>query len=158
EGLDLKVMSDYPDRKWDGHFTYPTLLTGTSDPGFEVARALGPSIDHFIASELQKKVALPFPSLYLGVNTYGPGTSWRGAGQANTPETSAQRLFERLFSSPSVPAETVNTALLTRRSILDYLGADLEAFGRSMGSDDRLRIQAHLTSVRELEQRVAHEL
>lgn len=158
EGLDLKVMSDYPDRKWDGHFTYPTLLTGTADPGFEVARALGPSIDHFIAAELQKKVALPFPSLYLGVNTYGPGTSWRGEGQANTPETSAQRLFERLFSSPSVPAETVNTALLTRRSILDYLGSDLEAFGRHMGTDDRARLEAHLTSVRELEQRIAQEL
>src|SRR5262249_21936414 len=48
EGLDCKVMSDYPDRKWDGHFTYPTLLTGTADPGFENTRALGPSIDQFI--------------------------------------------------------------------------------------------------------------
>lgn len=158
EGLDLKVMSDYPDRKWDGHFTYPTLLTGTADPGFEVARALGPSIDHFISSELQKRVTLPFPSLYLGVNTFGPGTSWRAEGQANTPETSATRLFERLFSSPSVPAETVNTTLLARKSILDYLGADLEAFGKHMGTDDRARIQAHLTSVRELEQRISQEL
>ena len=38
-----------------------------------------------------------------------------------------------------------------RASILDYLEGDLDRFSKSLGTSDRARIDAHLTSIRELE-------
>ncbi len=38
-----------------------------------------------------------------------------------------------------------------RKSILDFLGSDLTGFGARLGTDDRLKIQAHLDSIRQLE-------
>lgn len=156
EGFDLKVMSDYPDRKWDGHFTYPTLLTGTADPGFEVRNALGPSIDQFISDEIAKKVSLPVPLLNIGVRNKGDSspTSWRGKGQPNTPETDPKRLFDKLFSGASMPVETIDALRLRRQSVLDYVHQDLENFGKNLGTEDRFKVQAHLDSVRELEKRL----
>jgi len=156
EGLDLKVMSDYPDRKWDGHFTYPTLLSGTSDPGFEVTRALGPSLDQFISDEIAKTVTLPVPLINIGVRTDGDPTSWRDADQPNTPEQDPQRLFDKLFSGVMMPVETIDALRLRRQSVLDFVGKDLEAFGKNLGTEDKFKIQAHLQSIRELEKRLSN--
>ncbi|HVJ16669.1 MAG TPA: DUF1552 domain-containing protein [Polyangiaceae bacterium] len=156
EGLDLKVMSDYPDRKWDGHFTYPTLLTGTSDSAFESTRAMGPSIDQFISDEIAKTVNLPAPLINIGVRTDGTDpTSWRGQDQPNSPEEDPQRLFDKLFAGIGMPVETIDTARLRRASVLDFVGKDLEAFAKNMGTEDKFKIQAHLDSIRELEKRLS---
>jgi hypothetical protein len=157
EGLDLKVMSDYPDRKWDGHFTYPTLLTGTADAGFEVTRGLGPSIDQFISDEIAKTVNLPVPLINIGINTDGcKPTSWRAADQPNSPEEDPQRLFDKLFSGVMMPPETIDKLRLRRQSVLDVVGKDLEAFGKNMGKDDKFKIDSHLQSIRELEKRLSN--
>lgn len=158
EGLDLKVMSDYSERKWDGHFTYPTLLTGTSDPGFEVRKAHGPSLDQFVADELVKKgIKTQLPNIYMGVRTSGDSSpsSWKGANQPNTPETNPQRLFDKLFAGVGMPVEMVDALRERRASVLDYVAKDLEAFGANMGTDDKFKIQAHLQSIREIEMRLS---
>jgi hypothetical protein len=157
EGLDLKVMSDYPDRKWDGHFTYPTLLTGTSDPGFEVRKGLGPSLDQFVSDELGKKgINTQLPLINIGVRNNGNngGTSWRAANQPNSYETDPKRLFDKLFSGAMMPTETIDALRLRRASVLDYVGKDLEAFGKSLGTEDKFKIDSHLQSIRELEKRL----
>ncbi|HVJ16069.1 MAG TPA: DUF1552 domain-containing protein [Polyangiaceae bacterium] len=156
EGLDCKVMSDYPDRKWDGHYTYPTLLTGTADPGFEVSRALGPSIDQFISDEIAKTVNLPVPLINIGVRSPDDRdpTSWRGKDQPNTPESDPQRLFDKLFSGATMPVETIDALRLRRQSVLDFVGRELEGFGKNLGSEDRFKIDSHLQSIRELEKRL----
>lgn len=156
EGLDLQVMLDYPDRKWDGHFSYPTLLSGTADPGFEVKRALGPSLDVIVANHLATQVSLPFPLINIGVRTGGEPTSWRDVDQPNEPEQDAARLFERLFAGASMPEGMVNTLLLKRQSVLDYVGTDLESFGQRLGTEDRVKVEAHLSSIRELEARISN--
>lgn len=158
EGLDLKVMSDYSERKWDGHFTYPTLLTGTSDPGFEVRKAHGPSLDQFVADELVKKgIKTQLPNIYMGVRTSGDSSpsSWKAANQPNTPETNPQRLFDKLFAGVGMPVEMVDALRERRASVLDYVAKDLEAFGANMGTDDKFKIQAHLQSIREIEMRLS---
>ncbi len=154
EGLDCKVMSDYPDRKWDGHFTYPTLLSGTSDPGFEVTRSLGPSLDQFVSDEIAKTVSLQVPLINIGVRTGGDPTSWRDVDQPNTPEEDPQRLFDKLFSGAMMPVETIDALKLRRQSVLDFVGKDLEAFGKNLGTDDKFKIDAHLQMIRELEKRL----
>jgi hypothetical protein len=156
EGLDLKVMADYPDRKWDGHFTYPTLLTGTSDPGFEVRKGLGPSIDQVVSDEIAKTTKLHAPLINMGVRTKGDSapTSWRAAGQPNTPETDPKRLFDKLFAGATVPVETIDALRLRRASVLDFVGKDLEAFGKNLGKEDLFKIQSHLESIRSLEKQL----
>ena len=156
-GLDLQVMGDYEVRKYDGHFTYPTLLTGTSDPGFEVRKGLGPSIDQAYADHLvEKGINLPAQLLNLGVRSRGDGepTSWRDSGQKNVPETDPQRVFERLFAGDSMPPEQVNLLLERRKSVLDYLRQELTAFQSRVGVVDQMKIEAHQESIRELERQL----
>ncbi len=155
EGLDMKVLSDH-DRQYDGHFSYPTLLTGTADPEAGVRRALGPSIDQFISDEIAKAVNLPVPLINIGVRTSGSPTSWRAADQPNTPEKDPQRLFDRLFAGATMPEETIDVLRLRRQSVLDFVGKELEAFGKNMGTEDKFKIDAHLQSIRELEKRLSN--
>jgi hypothetical protein len=158
EGLDLKVMSDYSERKWDGHFTYPTLLTGSCDAGFETREAKNASIDQFIADELLKKgVKTQLPNIYMGVRTSGDSSpsSWKGENQPNTPETNPQRLFDKLFAGVGMPVEMVDSLRERRASVLDYVGKDLEAFGANLGTEDKFKVQAHLQSIREIEMRLS---
>ena len=51
-GLDLKVLLDL-NRQYDGHFTYPTLLTGTGENKAEGTNGMGPSLDQVIATMRQ---------------------------------------------------------------------------------------------------------
>jgi hypothetical protein len=158
EGLDLKVMSDYSERKWDGHFTYPTLLTGSCDAGFETRKAKNASIDQFIADELVKKgIKTQLPNIYMGVRTSGDSSpsSWKGENQPNTPETDPQRLFDKLFANVGMPPEMVDARRERRASVLDYVAKDLEKFGANMGTEDKFKIQAHLQSIREIEMRLS---
>lgn len=153
QGLDQKVLLDFGNREYDGHFTYPTLFTGTGENKAESRKPMGPSIDQVIADNIAKTTKLTAPSLQLGVRSAGDGepTSWKGPGQKNVPETDPVRLFNRLFAGAAVPAPQVDALLARRKSILDYLGKDLEAFGTKLGTEDKAKVQAHLQAIRDLE-------
>lgn len=155
-GLDQKVLLDMNNREYDGHFTYPCLFTGTAENVAESRKPQGPSIDQVIADSIAKTTKLTAPSLNLGVRSAGDGepTSWKGPGQKNVPETDPVRLFNRLFAGSAVPAPQVDALLLRRKSILDFLGKDLEAYGTRLGTEDRAKIQAHLTAIRDLEKQL----
>jgi hypothetical protein len=156
EGLDLKVLLDLNNREYDGHFTYPTLFTGTGENVAESTKPLGASIDQVIADNIAKTTKLTAPSLQLGVRSAGDGqpTSWKAPGQKNVPETDPKRLFTRLFAGMSTPAPQVDALLLRRKSILDFLGKDLEAYGTKLGTEDKTKIQAHLQAIRDLEKQL----
>ena len=40
------------------------------------------------------------------------------------------------------------------KSILDFLGKDLEAYGTKLGTEDRAKVQAHLQAIRDLEKQL----
>jgi len=153
QGLDQKVLLDMNNREYDGHFTFPTLFTGTGTNKSESRVPTGPSIDQVISDEIAKTVKLTAPLVNLGVRSQGDGepTSWKTATQKNVPETDPTRLFTRLFAGASMPAPQVDALLLRRKSILDFLGKDLEAYGSRLGTDDKTKIQAHLQAIRDLE-------
>jgi hypothetical protein len=155
-GLDQKVLLDMNNREYDGHFTYPCLFTGTAENVAESRKPQGPSIDQVISDSIAKNVKLTAPLLNLGVRSSGDGepTSWKAAGQKNVPETDPLRLFQRLFAGASMPAPQVDALLQRRKSILDFLGKDLEAYGTRLGTEDRAKIQAHLTAIRDLEKQL----
>ena len=156
QGLDQKVLLDMNNREYDGHFTYPSLFTGTGENVAESRKPQGPSIDQVIADSIAKTTKLTVPSLQLGVRSAGDGepTSWKGPGQKNVPETDPVRLFTRLFAGMSTPAPQVDALLLRRKSILDFLGKDLEAYGSKLGTEDRAKVQAHLQAIRDLEKQL----
>ncbi len=157
-GLDLKVVLDAAgNRAYDGHFTFPSLLTGRAEQKSEGRIGQGISVDQFIANEVSKKVSLTAPLLNLGVRSQGDGnpTSWRAAGQMNVAETDPYRLFTRLFASAAMPPGTIDTLRLRRQSVLDFVVKDLTGFGQRLGTEDRTKIDAHMESIRELERQLS---
>jgi hypothetical protein len=154
-GLDYKNIID-DGFKYDGHFAYCSTLTGTREKRSESRKALAPSIDQIIADEIGKKVTLKAPLLTLGIKSVGDGcsTSWRAAGVQNAAELDPGRLYTRLFSGTSMPPAQVDTLRKRQQSVLDFLNKELSAFGKRLGPEDRMKIDAHAQSIRDLEKQL----
>jgi hypothetical protein len=152
-GIDYKIMVD-TGHAHDGHFSSATMFTGTyKNIGGQTSAATGPSIDQVVADAVAKQVALPVPLLI--VNVQGKSTSFRADGTRNTGETDPARLFRSMFASQALPAVQLAALNARRKSVLDYLTPELSAFGTRLGTDDRMKIGAHLESIRQLETSLA---
>jgi len=154
-GLDYKNLLD-DGFDYDGHFTYCATLTGTREKKSESRKATAPSIDQMISDNIAKQVALKAPLLTLGIKSVGDGcsTSWRSAGVQNQPELDPARLFSKLFSGAAMAPAQVDTLRIRRQSVLDFVNKELTAFGKRLGPEDRMKIDAHMQSVRDLETRL----
>jgi Protein of unknown function (DUF1552) len=141
--IDLTCMLDNNGR-YGGHSAYGSLLTGFNTGG-------GPSIDQIIADDLTKNQNLSGKQLNVGCRPYGSSTSYRAAGQKNNAQTDPYKLFSSLFAGQSMPASQVNALLLRRKSVLDFVGSQLTRFASNLGTDDKIKVQNHLDSVRDLE-------
>lgn len=152
-GLDIKVMLD-AGRRYDGHFSYPSLFTGTyRNLGGQSSTATGPSVDQVVSDAIARTVKLPVP--LMNVAASGRSTSYRTDAQRNTAETDVSRMFNRLFQSQTLPTGELDLIRTRRKSVLDYLGKELDAFGSRLGTEDRTKIAAHLQSIRQLETELA---
>jgi hypothetical protein len=142
---------------FNGHHSCGHNLTGIADKGSFLGG--GVSLDQYIAAQFAKTVNLPFPTLNLGASASGVQTmavlSYRGAAQPVSNENSATNAFNRLFGSLNLSAAEQDRLRRERKSVLDYLGARLTAFGARLGSEDRQKIDYHLGSVRDLEKRLS---
>jgi hypothetical protein len=148
-GLDIKVMLD-DNRTYDGHFSYPSLFTGTyKNIGGQNGSATGPSLDQVVSDAVAKQVNLPVP--LLNVVVAGRATSAGAGGQKNTGETDPVRLFNTLFASRTMPSPQLDLLRLRRKSVIDYLNQELSGFSAKLGTDDRSKVAAHLDSIRKLE-------
>lgn len=148
-GLDIQVMLD-DKRTYDGHFSYPSLFTGTyKNIGGQNGAATGPSLDQVVADSVAKQVNLPVPLLNAVVT--GRATSAGPGGQKNTGETDPMRLYNTLFASRAMPTPQLDLVRARRKSVLDYLGQELSGFGAKLGTEDRSKVAAHLDSIRKLE-------
>jgi Protein of unknown function (DUF1552) len=145
-GLDNKVFIDHG-QHYAGHTSYPGLFTGTLNGN--------KSIDQAVADGLQAKgINKPALQLVLGVEPDGNSISYKAGGQMNTPETNPWTVFTRLFSSLTLPPDMLAKINAHKQSMLDYLGKDIAAFSARVGTDDRIKIQAHLQSIRDLEAQI----
>lgn len=112
----------------------------------------GPSLDE-VAADL---VGTPrYRSLVLGVTSLhgvnGPGTAVRYTSHRapylyNPPEFDPAALFARLFGE--VPPDPL------RASVLDAVLEDAASLEARLGTTDRTRLDAHLSAIRDLEQRI----
>src|SRR5579871_2319653 len=126
------------------------LMTGLD---FSGRGAGGPSIDQIIASKIGGDSR--FRSLQIGVaqESFGESMqrnmSWAGYERALPPEMIPHRLFDRLFGARE--EGWVNR----KRSILDAVRADASALEKALPSDDKARVDEHLSTIRDLERSIA---
>jgi hypothetical protein len=91
-----------------------------------------------------------------------PGSSrcfWLGKGQPINPIGDPYATYMEIFGGAPVGGganagaddPAVKRLMVQRKSILDYVGRNLQAFKTRLGSDDRMSVEAHFQSVRDLE-------
>ncbi len=152
-----------------GHACLPFLLTGARGvPGPKISdnvtfSAAAPSVDQFIAKRFFEQYKTAFPSLVLSpvkelgndryLSFYGkpldPSTP-----NAPTPRVDPVQLYTDLFGS-GLGKDELERLRRNRRSILDVVGGELEAFRLRLGTDDRQKVQRHLETVRAVERQLA---
>ncbi len=138
-----------------GHLWTGTEMWGSPIAG-DVWWAGGPSVDQVIADAVGTSTALR--SLELAVQPQGSRVYdrmiYRAAAQPLPPEASPRAAFDRLFTQPGTDPAQVALRRSRRKSVLDFVRDQLGAVEKTVSSSDRVRLDAHLSSVRELEHRL----
>jgi hypothetical protein len=121
------------------------------DHGVTFGWNTGTSVDQMIASRLMSPTT--HPTIELGVACGGlhPATRmiYSGPGMAKSPLDNPVAAWSHLFESFGDPE--ADAVLRRRTSVLDTVAADLDEVSRTMSGRDRERLDAHATSIRELE-------
>ena len=147
-GLD-NPASRLPGPGNDHHRSMSGLMSGTPFTG---RGAGGPSIDQLIAAKIGGGTR--FRSLQIGVCQESHGESihrnmsWSGYERALPPELLPQNLFDRIFGvkEPSWVDR--------KQSVLDAVRGEFQDLGRTLGKQDKARLDDHLSSVRDLERAI----
>ena len=142
------------------------FLTGNNHEGGQAAMLTngggagtptrGMSIDQFVASRIG--AADRFPSLEFGVLTdiwgANPQTriSYRGPGELVHPDADPRRAFGRMFADVAGGADAAARRRMLRRSVLDLARVELSDLHTRVGRLERLKLEAHLSSLRSVEQ------
>lgn len=169
-GLDHINATAGPDGAGDHARANASLLTGcrakkTSGADIRV----GPSIDQIAAQQIGHLTR--FRSLELTCDTERPSgscdsgyacayeynVSWRSATSPMPPEANPRLVFERLFGrgTPEERRKNMELRQKTSQSILDFVREDARSLGQQLSSRDAGKLDEYLTSVREIEQRLA---
>lgn len=125
----------------------------------------GPSIER-VAAEASGSDA-PFTSLAVSANSQAShdsnghssacfaNVSWAGAEQPVPAEKDPALLFQRLFGdgTPQAAIDAQKRAM-RRHSVIDHVKGELDRLRPRLGTGDRMRVDAHLQAVREVEQRI----
>lgn len=161
DGLCHKVILEKSDR--GGHAAgMNTALTGRTnkivDPAHPLqSLATGISLDQLLADRIGTTTRLRSIECGIQVEPYLRGLaalSYRGRLQPILPENSPYRVFDRLFRD--LPDEGAQQSLETaarladRQRVLEAVSLDLEALRRRLPKDDQVKLEAHLTAVREV--------
>ena len=130
---------------------------------------VGISADQLIAQRIGRQTR--FPSLELGIErgglagdcdsgyscAYSSTIAWRTESTPVAKETDPRLVFERLFggADENESAESRAKRIASDRSILDFVTEDANSLKRSLGMEDRRKLDEYFAGVREVEQRVS---
>ena len=123
----------------------------------------GISLDQHLAEYVG--ASTPLKSLHLGVraDTTAPTAevrtriSYTGPAQPVPPQNEPLVVFNDIFSDFATEPEELVRLRAQRQSILDTVGGQLSSLKTRVGFDDKQRLDAHLTMVRDLEIRLQNE-
>jgi hypothetical protein len=147
-----------------GHACFQGMLTGAHYRSFGSSTANnvagGPSIDQHIGTSLKAMGYGGLTSLNLGILVKSQARlSWRAAADAIVPTTDPYRVFTQLFGDMPgggsggmpMPDPMAERDRQMKKSILDTVIRDLDRFKGRVGTEDGMRIDSHLQSIREIE-------
>jgi uncharacterized protein DUF1552 len=122
--------------------------------------AMGPSVDQRIAEALALTTKLR--SLELGVQV-GQADNWgrmiyRAANQPLPPDDDPAGVYERVFSDLHTDPAELARLRRRRKSMLDGVAGQFTRLSARVSTGDRQRLDAHLTTVREIETRLTTDL
>lgn len=144
---------------------FHSLWTGVNSVGSqEDSFGGGPSIDQVLKKACDPKVL--FPTLNCGVlaadvgpkNGHRRSFSYVAPMQQIPTEIDPYRLYSRLFAGASADPAAEKQRLALQRSMLDATARDLSALSARLGPSQRQKVDAHLTALREYEQRLSAAL
>ena len=144
----IAIQNVFNSNNYGGHFGYPCILTGTQ-------KGTAASIDTTIAQSVPN---VANAQLNLGCRPSNSHLSWKSGGVPNTPNTSPSKVFTQLFSGVSMSPAQVSTTQARRKSVLDLVSTQLTAFQNVVGTDDKVKIQSHLDSIRGIEKSLTGEV
>jgi hypothetical protein len=150
------------------HGGFSTQLTAGPNSGVgEYRQAYSPSIDQVVGNLIAASSGVSRATLNLGVMTSqgvtpeGNNSKWciyKGKDQPVIPEQDPWKTYAQIFAGTAAapPSATAAPTAVTKmmaqqKSILDYVGADLEKFATRLGTDDKAIIGGHLQAIRDLE-------
>jgi hypothetical protein len=143
---------------------FNSLWTGVAPVGsMEDCFGGGPSIDQIVKQKLRP--AVPYPSLACGVlaadvgpkNGHRTSFSYVGAKQQVPTQVDPYRVYGALFTRPGDGGDPdrARRRLALKKSVLDAVAADLAALAGRVGAGERRKLDAHLSALREFEQRLS---
>ncbi|BCE02694.1 DUF1552 domain-containing protein [Marinicellulosiphila megalodicopiae] len=171
-GIDMKSYD--AQRIENGHpSTAAMLFTGalTTDPGTDPHSgrtwdAQGISIDHYLGNRLAQSEATltKFKVINAGVKTgfFSANQIFPSAGNPIRPVSNVSNLHNQIFNGVTPSSATYYDpaalrAISYKKSALDVVRDELNAVLNNVASEDRRKIEAHLTGIREIEIRLEKE-
>ena len=116
----------------------------------------GISVDQRIAQEIGQGTR--FQSLELGVQVGGADNRGRmcyaGADAPLPPEDDPSRVFARVFADFGRDPDELARTRAHRKSVLDRVAGRYQRLSTALGTDDRRKLEAHLSAIREIETRL----
>lgn len=157
EGVDLAVAER---SGTSGHGAASCLFTGSATTGGD-HNAQCESIDQYLARTKGLGNATRFPTLNLGVGTEGDTNAdaiAHGPGGAVIKSSiDPVAVFDSVFGSLMGTASNAQALAARRRgqSVIDFVRGDLNGLSNRLAAPERLKLEQHLSAIREIEQRLA---
>lgn len=173
-GIDMKTYYAVPTPN-DHPPTVNQLLTGAlaidpmdgSNPAVSGTwLSSGTSIDQYLGGRLQQNndTKTKFSSLVVGVDTgfFAWQKVWSSPRNAIFPENNVGNLHSRVFDGVTpgesqVVDQAALNALASKKSMIDFVKDELDLVMNKVAVEDRHKIEAHLTGIREIERRMEFE-
>jgi hypothetical protein len=134
------------------------MLTGTatatqqSNGTYANITAAAQSIDQYLATKIG--AGMPWPSLLLGYASCSYDANANGVwGFGNDPVAAYAKIFANLTTTG--PSPEMLRRLARRKSVLDAVSSDVNAFVKRLPVEDRLRADAQLGTIQAMEAQIA---
>lgn len=164
----ISGLTNKPSHKGDGHYYktagWLTCTTIASTTGSNVS-SNGISIDQIAAETIGRQTKLP--SMELGTEPitsgidrnvnltrlYGSHISWKKPDVPLPCEINPQSAFDRLFRNTDKNGKGKSDD----QSVIDIVLDDANSLKRTLGTEDKHKLEQYLESVREVERRIENE-
>ncbi|MBL8740924.1 MAG: DUF1552 domain-containing protein, partial [Myxococcales bacterium] len=116
--------------------------------------AAGPSVDQIAGDRLGLSTQLRSFAAVAGPNDDEVYFSWSDAMTPNPAVRDPLEAFNLLFSNVGGQSQDAALAIARKKSILDFAASDIEKLQGRLGAADKARLDQHLSSIREMEQKL----